>query len=88
MESNSVAKTVAESAGEPRNGNELCIVEMGEYSRKQIKRMRKGEGKLLSKVEQVIQNMKDDGILASGSNTVVLVVREEVTLRSLLDGED
>lgn len=80
--------SVAEVSVDRGAAGDLSIVEMGQYSRKQIKRMRKGEGKLLANVEQVIQNMKDDGVLTKDSNTVVLVVRQEVTLRNLLDDED
>jgi hypothetical protein len=80
--------SVAEVSADRGATGDLSIVEMGQYSRKQIKRMRKGEGKLLANVEQVIQNMKDDGVLTKDSNTVVLVVRQEVTLRNLLDDED
>lgn len=88
MANNSVAEASTASAVEPVKASDLCVVEVGQYSRKQIKRLRKGEGKLLSNVERIIQDMKDDGILNSASNTVVLVVRQEFDLRNLVDDED
>ncbi|MES2945308.1 MAG: hypothetical protein V4772_20770 [Pseudomonadota bacterium] len=88
MANNSVAEASTAKAVEPVKASDLCVVEVGQYSRKQIKRLRKGEGKLLSNVEQIIQDMKDDGVLTNDSNTVVLVVRQEVSLRTLMDDED
>ena len=88
MANNSVAEASTAKAVEPVKASDLCVVEVGQYSRKQIKRLRKGEGKLLSNVEQIIQDMKDDGVLNSDSNTVVLVVRQEVSMRTLMDDED
>jgi hypothetical protein len=88
MAINSVAEAITAKALEPVKASDLCVVEVGQYSRKQIKRLRKGEGKLLANVEQIIQDMKDDGVITSDSNTVVLVVREEFNMRSLIDDED
>lgn len=88
MAINSVAEATTAKAVEPVKASDLCVVEVGQYSRKQIKRLRKGEGKLLSNVEQIIQDLKADGVLNGNSNTVVLVVRQEVSLRSLIDDED
>ncbi|CAN5135317.1 hypothetical protein BH11PSE11_BH11PSE11_05060 [soil metagenome] len=87
MATNTAAETSNVKSAESAKAGDLCVVELGQYSRKQIKRLRKGEGKLLANVEQIIQDMKDDGVINSSSNTVVLVVREEFSVRSMLDDE-
>ena len=72
----------------PSKGSELCVVDVGKYSRKQIRRLRRGEGKLMTRTEQIVQELKDNGVLAKDANTVVLIVRQKVAsgpLGSLLD---
>jgi hypothetical protein len=85
MTDGAVAETGVAPQAETNAASDLCVVEIGQYSRKQIKRLRKGEGKLLADVQNVVQGMKDDGVLVSGSHTVVVVVREEFSMRSMLD---
>lgn len=67
---------------------ELCVVDLGEHSRKSVKRLRRGRGKLMDKVEDAILSLREEGILSESAQTVVVVVREEQTFGSFLDRDD
>ena len=70
--------TTTETKNAPAGkSEELCIVDLGKHSRKQIRRLRKGDGKLMTRTEQVIAELKESGVLSKDSNTVVLVVRQK-----------
>lgn len=68
--------------------SELCVVDLGEHSRRRIKKLRRGEGRLMDKVEDAILSLQEEGIIAGSAQTVVVVVREEPTLSGLLDDDD
>jgi hypothetical protein len=56
------------------------IIDLGEQSRKRVKLLRKGQGKLLEQVNEAIRQLTASGKLASGAQPVVVVVREEPNL--------
>jgi len=68
--------------------SELCVVDLGEHSRKSVKRLRRGEGRLMDKVEDAILSLREEGILAGSAQTVVVVVREEADFGSFLNRDD
>jgi hypothetical protein len=87
MAQNTTATDTSKSDATPKAG-ELCVVDMGKFSKKQIRRLRRGEGKLMTKAERVVADLKANGVLAKDANTVVLVVRQKVVsgpLASLID---
>jgi hypothetical protein len=69
--------TTTRSDSTPKSG-ELCVVDLGKFSKKQIRKLRRGEGKLMTKAERVVQDLKANGVLAKDATTVVLVVRQKV----------
>ena len=72
--STSPASTV-DSDAQP---HKISIVDLGEHSRGRVRKLRKGQGRLMRKVEETIQALGDGGVVnADGSNVVVVVVREE-----------
>ena len=79
-----VESTKKDPAGTKPAG-ELCIVDLGKHSRKQIRKLRKGGGKLMTRTEEIIEELKESGVLSKDSNTVVLVVRQKPVGFSLLD---
>ena len=60
----------------------VCVVDLGEQSRRRVKRLRHGKGRLMDKVEQVIEDLEEEGVLKAGAQTVIVVVREEPSLGS------
>lgn len=63
----------------------VCVLDLGEQKRKRIKRLRRGVGKLMVKVEDAITDLQNQGVLGKQVQTVVVVIREEVGVRSLFD---
>lgn len=72
------ASSAAETAKAPDpKPDDLCVVDMGKHPRKSIRKLRRGEGKLASRAEAVVEDLKSQGVIARNANTVVLVVREK-----------
>ncbi|MGE0708955.1 MAG: hypothetical protein AB7N76_23650 [Planctomycetota bacterium] len=57
------------------------VLDFGKKSRKAVKRLRKGKGKLVDKVEAAVQNLRAAGSIAPDAQTVIVVVREKDELR-------
>lgn len=70
-------ETGAPRTAEKSKPGDVCVVDIGKHSRKAIKKLRRGDGKLMTRAEQVVQDLKDEGVLAKDANTVVLVVRQK-----------
>ena len=63
----------SESSGRPP----LIVVDFGKrQSRKSVKRLRKGRGKLMPRVEQIVDEMIQAGTLKADTRALVIVVRE------------
>jgi hypothetical protein len=75
--------TAKEAAASP--AGVVCVLDLGEQKRKRIKRLRRGEGKLMVKVEDAITDLQNQGVLGKQVQTVVVVIREESGVRSLFD---
>ena len=82
-ESGQAAASGGRSA-EDRMGD-VCVLDMGKHTRKRVKQLRRGKGKLMYKVERAIEDLRDDGVLSSTAQTVIVVVREERGLSGLFD---
>ncbi|OJX64110.1 MAG: hypothetical protein BGO95_02400 [Micrococcales bacterium 73-13] len=52
------------------------ILDLGKRSRKQIKRLRRGEGKLAARIDETVAQLRADGELAEG-DVVVAVVKQK-----------
>jgi hypothetical protein len=55
------------------------IIDMGKKKKKDIKRLRKGKGKLMSDVDNCIQELRDTGEITSSVRPVVVVVAQKQT---------
>jgi len=66
----------------------VCVLDLGEQKRKRVKKLRKGEGRLMEKVEDAIESLKEEGVLQANAQTVVVVVREQWSLRGMMDDDD
>ncbi|MFL6796667.1 MAG: hypothetical protein ACJ8F3_04570 [Xanthobacteraceae bacterium] len=55
----------------------IVIVDIDEMqSVERVKQLRKGKGKLLTKVERIVKDLVTEGTVKSGAQPVVIVVRE------------
>ena len=55
------------------------IIDMGKKKKKDIKRLRKGKGKLMSDVDNCIQELREAGEITSSVRPVVVVVAQKQT---------
>jgi hypothetical protein len=61
----------------------VLVVDMGKHSRKSIKKLRKGEGRLLDDVNALIDELRAAGTIGDSAQPVVLVVKEKDNEASL-----
>jgi hypothetical protein len=66
---------MAESA----NGSEkpMVLLDLGKKRRKQIKRLRKGRGRLMQQVDETVAQLKEEEAIDPNSQVVVVVVKEK-----------
>jgi hypothetical protein len=63
---------------EKSDKNSIVVVDFGKrQTRKQIKGLRRGEGKLLTRVEGIVNDLVAAGTVKSTAHPVVIVVREK-----------
>jgi hypothetical protein len=53
------------------------IVDLGKKRRKDVRRLRRGQGKLFDQVNTTIQELKTAGTISSHAEPVILVVRQK-----------
>jgi hypothetical protein len=56
---------------------DTIVVDLGSKSRKQVKQLRKGKGKLMDKVHECISELKASGTITGVVQPVVIVVKEK-----------
>ncbi len=66
----------------------VCVLDLGEHSRKRVRKLRRGEGKLMDKVEDAIAALHEEGVLSGAAQTVVVVVRQEQSLGDMFRDDD
>ena len=55
----------------------MLIVDIGKRRRKQLRQLRKGRGPLTDRIERTLAQLKVDGVLEEGAQTVVVVVERK-----------
>lgn len=58
------------------------VVDLGKHKRKRIKDLRRGRGKLMDEVSDVLIQLRSEGVVAGSTQPVVVVVREKRRSRS------
>ena len=66
----------AESPAKAAGNDAPIVVDMGKKSRRQIRRLRKGRGKLMDRVADVISDLKADGSIDASAQPVIIVIRQ------------
>jgi Family of unknown function (DUF6200) len=56
---------------------QVLVIDLGKHSRKQIKRLRRGTGKLLDEVQNCMQELRAAGTLAESAVPVIVLVRQK-----------
>ena len=83
----SKSKAGQSSEGDSNESN-LVIVDMGKQDRKRIKRLRKGRGKLMGKIENIVSDLAEDEIVPEDAAVVVVIVKEKPTVGNFFDLSD
>jgi hypothetical protein len=60
----------------PAGGPSPVVADLGPRSRKQIKRLRKGEGPLLEDAQKLVAQLQTDRAITGGAQPVILIVKE------------
>ena len=73
----------------PKASSKLVVVELDEpQSTLSIKRMRKGKGKLLKHIDQIVEDLTNDGTIKGNAQPVVIIVQEIPSPPWLLDDDE
>jgi hypothetical protein len=67
----SVNPAIEEHHGDP------ILIDFGRKSRKNVKRLRDGEGKLMAEVQDTIDELKANGTISQNAQPVIIIVREK-----------
>ncbi len=67
---------------ETETKDKMLILDMGSRSKKQIKRLRKGTGRLMERLQDTLDTLRSEGQLSS-ENPVVVTVKEKRKSRGL-----
>ncbi len=68
---------MAEKTQAASKDSQTLIVDLGKKSRKQVKRLRKGKGKLTGKIEGVVAELKASGDLKADADVVIVTVERK-----------
>lgn len=86
----------ATGSSEPREheraagkSSQIVVVDLGEaQSTRDVRRLRKGRGKLMTHVERIVSDLVEAGTVKSSAQPVVIVVRESLSPLSFLEQDD
>lgn len=70
------SETAADAASSSAGATPV-IIDLGKRKRKQVKKLRRGEGKLLDDVNGAVAELRTAGTLNSDVQPVIIIVREK-----------
>jgi len=56
---------------------DMIVVDLGTKTSKQVKRLRKGQGRLMDKVKQCLEELRASGKISGTVQPVIFIVEEE-----------
>ena len=57
--------------------NRIVVVDLGKKKSKQVKRLRKGGGRLMDRVHSLVGEMQAGGEIGGATNTIVVVIEKK-----------
>ncbi len=82
-ETNMKAAEPAKNNGKQETTPPVLVVDFGKaQSKKKVKRLRKGNGKLIERVNDLVKDLVESGTIQTTAQPVVVVVREREKMRS------
>lgn len=74
--------TKSHEAAPPAAKPEPIIVDMGKKNRKQVRKLSKGKpGRLLDRIEETVEHLRQNGELAEGVQPIVIIVKQRTRRR-------
>lgn len=58
-------------------GGRTVVIDLGKKKRKAVNKLRKGEGSLMDKLGEVLNELRADGQLRENADTVVVIVEKK-----------
>ena len=77
------AKAPASKASTNSADQPMVIVDLGKRSKKQIKRLRRGGGRLMDRVSQTVDQLRAENEIDAKAEVVVFVVKEKEKRRRI-----
>ncbi len=69
---------MSDETNETAQSQEMIVVDLNKrQTKKRIKKLRKGRGKLLGQIGEVISELQETGTIGADAQPVVIVVREK-----------
>jgi paraquat-inducible protein B len=66
-----------QNAAPARSEHGPVMVDLGKQKRKLVRRLRKGQGKLMEEVNDLLQQMSESGQIQKDAQPVIVVVRQK-----------
>lgn len=71
-------KVAKKPAASPEASPEPIILDMGKKKSKQVRKLRKGKpGRLMNRVEEAVEHLRENGALGNDAQPVVIIVKEK-----------
>ncbi len=68
---------VEKTESAPETGGSTLVLDLGSRKRKQVKRLRKGGGALMNRVQDTIEQLREDNELSLSSDVVIVIVKQK-----------
>jgi len=59
------------------------ILDLGSASKKRVDQLRKGQGKLMGRVDEALEDLRSAGTVGEAAQPIVVIVKQRSKLRSL-----
>jgi hypothetical protein len=87
VKSETAGNAKAAAQAEAGEGSTFCIVDLGNQSRKKVKKLKRGEGKLMEKIESIVEDLNAESVVPEGAPTVVVIVKQKTGLGKIFDDD-
>ncbi|MGE0718088.1 MAG: hypothetical protein AB7P02_21760 [Alphaproteobacteria bacterium] len=64
---------------------QICIIDLGSQDHTRIRKLRRGQGRLLREVREATEALQAEGVLEKNAQVVVVLVREKPSVSGLID---
>ena len=62
------------------SGSRRVVIDLGKKSSDSVKKLRKGKGKLMSKVDDQLDALREEGVISDSAEVVVVVVERRSSM--------